>query len=59
MTNEEKYTTPEERTEAHRDFCLNHDCSDCPASKDKKIPCPFTWLALEAEEEGEKNNDYR
>lgn len=51
MTNEEKYRTQEERTEAYRDFCMNHDCSGCPANKDKKIPCNFTWLTLEAEEE--------
>ena len=58
ITNEEKYRTTEERTKAQKEFCHNHDCRDCPANKDKQIPCTFAWLSLEAEEDkGEKHND--
>ena len=50
MTNEEKYETADERNDAHQEFCMNHDCADCPANKNGKKMCTFYWLSLEADE---------
>ena len=50
MTNEEKYETADERNDAHREFCMNHDCADCPANKNGKKMCTFYWLTLEVED---------
>ena len=54
MTNNERYSTPEERAEAFRKFCNSMQCSECECSKDGKkfvALCEFRWLALEAKEE--------
>lgn len=52
MTNEEKYKTPKERNKAFHRFCKSiNDCSVCPLGKVPKLRCPFSWLALEAEDD--------
>ena len=52
MTNEQKYKTPEEKTEAFRKFCKGcKDCSECQAAR-KNVACDFVWLTLKADEEG-------
>ena len=54
MTNEEKYKTQKERTDAFIEFCeKRQSCEKCLAiSRQRPGPeCAFRWLALEAEEE--------
>lgn len=53
MTNEQKFTTVEERHKAFNRFCKDYECKNCPlmymgASSNT---CAFKWLALDAEEE--------
>ena len=49
LTNEEKYKSVEEQTEAYANFCSRFDlCSSCPAYK-YKVSCNFVWLTLKAE----------
>lgn len=55
MTNEQKFKTPEERHEAFRRFCREHNncdkgCNNCPVYS-MRGGCRFAWLTLEAEEE--------
>ena len=50
MTNAEKYETPDERNEAFREYCMDNDCSDCPANHGKQIPCLLYWLTLDADD---------
>lgn len=60
MTNEEKYKTPKERTEAFNAFCLV-DFKDC---KRNGVDCPcfsiigncaYAWLSLNAEDASPNN----
>lgn len=55
MTNEEKFRTPDERSNAHQKFCLSHNCSTCPANSSELLPCVLCWLALEAEKDEEEH----
>ena len=53
MTNEQKFTTVEERHKAFNRFCKDYECKNCPlmymgASSNT---CVFNWLTLDAEEE--------
>lgn len=53
MTNQEKYKTFKEGTEAFRAFCRyqnKNTCLGCPALEGDRY-CFLNWLALEAEEE--------
>ena len=49
MLNQDKYKTPDERTDAFNEWCSNRDCESCELKPRKN--CRFYWLALEAEEE--------
>lgn len=52
MTNEQKFTTVEERHKAFNRFCKDYECKNCPlmymgASSNT---CVFNWLTLKVEE---------
>lgn len=54
MTNEEKYTTPDERVKAFSEFCRRHnqDCSrDRCFTTSNATKCAFSWLTYDVEEE--------
>lgn len=53
MTNEQRYKTVEERSEAFQCYCRNAGCcASCAISNSMpSFRCLFEWLALEAEEE--------
>ena len=51
MTNEEKYTTVEDRVEEFVKFCTKSGgCTYCTIRCNFFTECTFTWLTLEAEE---------
>ena len=52
ITNQEKYRTIEERTEAYQKFCQQSlkGCSECPAYMCNE-PCDLVWLTLNSDEE--------
>ena len=51
LTNEQKYKTLEEKTEAFQKFCKGcKNCSECQAAR-KNVACDFVWLTLKADEE--------
>lgn len=54
--NFEKYNTAEERIEAFNQFCIRHQCADCPLCHFHETAgchsfCAVAWLDLEAKEE--------
>jgi hypothetical protein len=53
MTNEDKYTTIEERTAEFSKFCekCGGNCTYCKIRCNIFVDCKFTWLTLEADEE--------
>lgn len=47
-TNEMKYKTPNDRRDAHGEWCLNHDCEK--PNVGKCLDCFANWLTLEDDE---------